>query len=332
MKNLKIIFLLLVASTLFSSCNLKKSDSNLKNKEKKIISVGYIQVGHESNWRLANTRSFKDTFTEANGYKLFFVDADNSQEKQFSAIRDFIAKKVDYIVLAPAVETGWDAILKEAKDANIPVILSDRQVKVMDENLYLCWVGGNFLREGRESMKWLEKYLDKKGRSEMRMNIVNLQGTLGSSAQKGRTKGIEEGIRAHNNWHLVARECGEFEENVGRLVMDKIIKKIGIDQIDAVFAENDNMAWGAVEAIRAAGKEPGKDIIVVCFDAVKDTFEKIIKGEINCACECNPLHGPRVDEIIKSLERGEYVDRIQYVTEGVFDEENAASMLPTRVY
>lgn len=326
----RILFSAFAFSVLLFSCNSKKSE--VKTENKKIITVGYAQVGHESDWRLANTKSFKDTFTAENGYNLIFVDADNSQESQIAAMRDFISQKVDYIVLAPAVETGWDEILKEAKNAGIPVILSDRQLKVADESLYLCWVGGNFLREGRESVKWLERYLDKKGRSEDSINIVDLQGSLGSSAQKGRTKGIEEGIRAHDTWHLVARESGDFNQEKGRQTMAKIIGEIGADTIDVVFAENDDMAWGAIDSLKAAGKNPGKDVIIVSFDAVKESFNRILKGEINCTCECNPLHGPRVDEIIKTLERGELVDRIQYVSEGVFDEENAAAALPTRAY
>lgn len=326
----KLILLLLSISSLFFSCNSKKTEQKIN--QKKIITVGYAQVGHESDWRLANSESFKNTFTQEKGYNLIFVDADNSHEKQIEAIRDFIEKKVDYIVLAPAIETGWDDILEEAKSAGIPVILSDRQLKVSDESLYLCWVGGNFLLEGRDSVKWLEKYLEKQNRAFDSINIVDLQGTLGSSAQKGRTKGIEEGVRSHENWHLVARESGDFNETTGREVMGKIIEKVGIENIDVVFAENDNMAWGAIDSIRAAGKEPGKDIIIISFDAVRETFNRIIKGEINCVCECNPLHGPRVERIIQSFERGEKVDKNSYVVECVFDEENASLILPTRTY
>lgn len=330
MKILRFLFSAFAFSVLVFSCSSKKGD--VKTDNKKVITVGYAQVGHESDWRIANTKSFKDTFTNENGYNLLFVDADNSHDKQVEAMRDFIAKKVDYIVLAPAVETGWDDILKEAKAAGIPVILSDRQLKVSDESLYLCWVGGNFLREGREAVKWLDRYLERAGRSEDIINIVDLQGTLGSSAQKGRTKGIAEGIRNHESWRLVAKESGNFNQEGGRQTMAKIISEVGADKIDVLFAENDDMAWGAIDSLMAAGKEPGKDVIVISFDAVGETFKRILKGEINCTCECNPLHGPRVDEIIKTLERGESVDRIQYVSEGVFDIQNAAAALPTRAY
>ena len=314
------------ASSLFAAKKSKKAPA------KKLITVGYAQVGAESDWRLANTTSFKETFTEANGYKLIFDDAQQKQENQIKAIRSFIQQDVDYIVVAPVVETGWETVLQEAKKAGIPVILSDRQMTGVDD-LYLCWVGGNFLQEGRDGVKWLEGYLKKTGRDKDTINIVDLQGTIGASAQIGRTQGIQEGIDAHKNWKLVAQQTGEFTQSKGQEVMESILKST--PKIDVVFAENDNMAWGAIDAIKAAGKVPGKDIIIICFDAVHETFNKMMAGEINCAVECNPLHGPRVDEIIKTIEakgpKG-IKSKIQYVVEEVFDQENAAAKLPTRKY
>ena len=312
------------ASSLFAAKKSKKAPA------KKLITVGYAQVGAESDWRLANTTSLKETFTEANGYKLIFDDAQQKQENQIKAIRSFIQQDVDYIVVAPVVETGWETVLQEAKKAGIPVILSDRLMTGVDD-LYLCWVGGNFLQEGRDGVKWLEAYLKKIGRDKDEICIVDLQGTIGASAQIGRTQGIQEGIDAHKNWKLVAQQTGEFTQSKGQEVMESILKST--PKIDVVFAENDNMAWGAIDAIKAAGKVPGKDIIIICFDAVHETFNKMLAGEINCAVECNPLHGPRVDEIIKTLEAGKKVkDKKQYVVEEVFDQENAAARLPTRKY
>lgn len=320
----------LMAALALTGC--KDKNAGAKAGEKKLITVGYAQVGAESDWRLANTESFKTTFTQENGYNLIFVDGQQKQENQIKAMRNFIQQDVDYIVVAPVVETGWETVLSEAKKANIPVILSDRQMKLSDDSLYLCWVGGNFLKEGRDSVKWLESYLKEKGRENDHIRIVDLQGTIGASAQIGRTQGIEEGVAAHSNWEMVAQQSGDFTQDGGQKVMEAILKSVGADNIDVVFAENDNMAWGAIDSIKAAGKVPGKDIIIICFDAVHETFDRMIKGEINCACECNPLHGPRVAEIIKKLEAGETVDKIQYVDEGVFDEKNAAEMLPTRKY
>lgn len=295
-----------------------------------LIVVGYAQVGAESDWRTANTESFKSTFVEANGYKLIFDDAQQKQENQIKAIRNFIQQDVDYIVVAPVVETGWETVLQEAKNAGIPVILSDRQMKLSDESLYVAWVGGNFLKEGDDSVTWLNTYLKSVGRDNEDMNIVLLQGTIGSSAQVGRTQGIVEGLAKNPHYKLLARQTGEFTQAKGQEVMESFLK--AYPDIDVVFAENDNMAFGAIDAIKAVGKVPGKDIIIISFDAVREAFNKMIAGELNAAIECNPLHGPRVAEIIQTLEKGGTVAKIQYVVEEVFDQANAAARFPTRMY
>jgi len=320
----------MVAAGLMLAAAASLSAKPKKAPAKKTITVGYAQVGAESDWRLANTESFKSTFTEANGFKLIFDDAQQKQENQLKAIRSFIQQDVDYIVVAPVVETGWETVLKEAKAAGIPVILSDRQMTGVDD-LYLCWVGGNFLKEGRDGVKWLDAYLKKIGRDKETINIVDLQGTIGASAQIGRTQGLEEGVKAHKNWKIVAQQTGEFTQSKGQEVMESILKST--PKIDVVYAENDNMAWGAIDAIKAAGKVPGKDIIIICFDAVHETFNRMISGEINCAVECNPLHGPRVAQIINDMEAGKAPkSKIQYVDEGTFDQTNAAEILPSRAY
>ncbi len=322
----------MVAALALTGCNKKKAGAASKG----LIKVGYAQVGAESDWRLANTESFKKTFTAENGYELIFDDAQQKQENQIKAMRNFIQQDVDYIVVAPVVETGWETVLKEAKQAGIPVVLSDRQMSLSDDSLYLAWVGGNFLKEGRDASAWLEAYLKEIGRADEDINICIIQGTIGASAQIGRSQGEEEAIAAHPNWHLLAKQTGEFTQSKGQEVMESFLKQF--NDIDVVFAENDNEAWGAIDAIKAAGKVPGKDIIIICYDAVRETFNRIISGEINCAAECNPLHGPRVDEIIKTLEAGGSVDKVQYVNEQVFDLNGiggavkAEVALPTRAY
>ena len=283
-----------------------------------LIVVGYAQVGAESDWRTANTESFKSTFTEENGYKLIFDDAQQKQENQIKAIRSFIQQDVDYIVVAPVVETGWEAVLQEAQEAGIPVILSDRQMDV-DESLYECWVGGNFIKEGETAGNWLADYLKAQGRDGEDINIVTLQGTIGASAQVGRTEGFGNILKQHDNWKMLDMQTGEFTQAKGQEVMESFLKSY--DDIDVVVAENDNMAFGAIDAIKAAGKTcgPDGDIIIFSFDAVKAAFDAMIAGDLNAAFECNPLHGPRVDEIIKKLEKGETVEKIQYVDEAYFD-------------
>lgn len=298
--------------------------------EKDFIVVGYAQVGAESDWRRANTLSFQTTFTEENGYKLLFSDGQQKTENQIRAIRHFIQQGVDYIVLAPNVESGWETVLTEAKEAGIPVILSDRQIDVSDESLYVCWVGGNFVKEGEDAGRWLAEYLGKQGRADETINIVTLQGTIGSSAQVGRTKGFATVMEEHPNWIMLEMQSGEFTQSKGQEVMEYFLTTY--DDIDVVVAENDNMAFGAIDAIKAAGKDPGDDIIIVSFDAVRAAFEAMIAGDMNVSVECNPLHGPRVAEIIQKLENGEQVDKVQYVNEGVFPAETAEEIIDTRLY
>lgn len=297
---------------------------------KDLIVVGYAQVGAESDWRTANTESFKSTFTEENGYQLIFDDAQQKQENQIKAIRSFIQQEVDYIVVAPVVETGWETVLQEAKEAGIPIILSDRQMDVSDDSLYTCWVGGNFIKEGQDAAAWLKETLSKQERGEEDINIVTLQGTIGASAQVGRTDGFAGAMEA--NWTMLDKQTGEFTQSKGQEVMESFLKQY--DDIDVVVAENDNMAFGAIDAIKAAGKTcgPDGDIIVISFDAVKAAFDSMIAGDMNVTVECNPLHGPRVAEIIQTLESGGEVEKIMYVDESVFPAETAADTIGSRAY
>ena len=296
------------------------------------ITVGFSQVGAESDWRTANTESMKSTFSEENGYELIFDDAQQKQENQLTAIRNFIQQEVDYILLAPVTETGWDTVLQEAKDADIPVIIVDRMVDVSDDSLYTTWIGTDSLLEGRKAAEWLNAYTTAKGIDAKDVNIVDIQGTIGSTAQIGRTKGLEEGVDNYG-WNLLAQQSGEFTQAKGQEVMESFLKSY--DDIDVVICENDNEAFGAIDAIKAAGKTcgPEGDIIVVSFDSVKAAFESMIAGDLNATFECNPLHGPRVAEIIQKLEKGEEVEKIQYVDEAYFDTSmDLEEILKTRAY
>lgn len=284
-----------------------------------LITVGFSQVGAESDWRTANTESMKSTFTEENGYELIFDDAQQKQENQLAAIRNFIQQEVDYIVLAPVTETGWDTVLQEAKDAGIPVIIVDRMVDVSDDSLYEAWVGSNFALEGEKAGEWINQFLQ--ANSIEKANIVNIQGTIGASAQIGRTEGLQKACEANDNMELLAEVTGEFTQAKGQEVMESFLKQY--DNINIVYCENDNEAFGAIDAIEAAGKTVGSDIangeiMVLSFDAVQAGVQNVLDGKITLATECNPLHGPRVQELIEKLEAGEAVDKIAYVDEGMY--------------
>ena len=286
--------------------------------DENLIVVGYSQVGSESDWRLAHTKSIKEALTEENGFYLIFDDAQQKQENQIKAVRSFILQEVDYIVVAPIVETGWEAVLQEAKDAGIPVILDDRGVDV-DEDLYTCWLVTNAVKEGEDAGHWLADYLEKQGRSDEEIRIVTLQGTTGATAQIGRTKGFQTVLDEHDNWTMLERMDGDFTQAKGQEVMETLLEKYS--DIDVVVCENDNMAFGAVDAIKEAGRTcgPDGDIIIISFDAVRAAFDAMINGDINAVFECNPLHGPKLREIIDDLAAGKAVDKIQYMEEAYFD-------------
>ena len=284
------------------------------------ITVGFSQVGAESDWRTANTESMKSTFSEENGYELIFDDAQQKQENQLTAIRNFIQQEVDYILLAPVTETGWDTVLQEAKDADIPVIIVDRMVDVSDDSLYTTWIGTDSLLEGREAAEWLNAYTTAKGIDAKDVNIVDIQGTIGSTAQIGRSKGLEEGVDNYG-WNLLAQQSGEFTQAKGQEVMESMLKQY--DNINVVYCENDNEAFGAIDAIEAAGKTVGSDIangeiMVMSFDTTNAGLTDTLAGKIACDVECNPLHGPRAEELIKALEAGEEVEKLNYVDEEIF--------------
>lgn len=284
------------------------------------ITVGFSQVGAESDWRTANTESMKSTFSEENGYNLIFDDAQQKQENQLTAIRNFIQQEVDYILLAPVTETGWDTVLQEAKDADIPVIIVDRMVDVSDDSLYTTWIGTDSLLEGRKAAEWLNAYTTAKGIDAKDVNIVDIQGTIGSTAQIGRSKGLEEGVDNYG-WNLLAQQSGEFTQAKGQEVMESMLKQY--DNINVVYCENDNEAFGAIDAIEAAGKTVGSDIangeiMVMSFDTTNAGLTDTLAGKIACDVECNPLHGPRAEELIKALEAGEEVEKLNYVDEEIF--------------
>lgn len=307
-----------------------KDASSSSSKSDDLISIGFAQVGHESDWRTASTESCRSTFSKENGYNLSFVDCDNKSADQLEAVRNFVEQEVDYIIIDPIVETGWDTVLKEAKDAGIPVLVIDRNIKV-DESLYTAWVGSDFTAEGESAGAWLKAYLEAKKKTD-KVNIVTIAGTNGSSAQIGRTKGFNKYVEA-NGWNLLDEQDGDFTQDGGQKIMESYLKSY--KDIDVVVCQNDNEAFGAIDAIKAAGKTcgPEGDIIVVSFDSVKAAFESMIAGDLNATFECNPLHGPRVAEIIQKLEKGEEVEKIQYVDEAYFDTSmDLEEILKTRAY
>lgn len=291
------------------------------------ITVGFSEVGAESDWRVANSESMRNTFTEENGYEFYYEDAKGKQENQITTLRNYILKGVDYIVLAPIIETGWEEVLQEAKDAGISVIIVDRSVQVEDESLYTAWVGSDFKKEGDTAVAWLEGYLEEQGRSADEINILHVMGTPGSSAQLGRTAGLEEGVAAHGNWRLVAQVQGEFTQAKGYEEVSEVLREM--PDIDVIYCENDDSAFGAIQALEEAGISYGTDgdVIIISFDATAAGLTACLAGQINLDVECNPMHGPRVEKIIRQLEAGETPQKKYYVEETCFEPEDLTEEL-----
>lgn len=296
----------------------------------KLITVGFSQLGAESDWRSENTKSMKSTFTRENGYELFFEDGQQKQSNQIMAIRTFIQQGVDYIVLAPVQETGWDTVLSEAKNAGIPVIIVDRMVDVGDQSLFTAWVGSDFELEGKKVTEWLNTFLTSKDIAPSDVHIVSIQGNIGASAQIGRTKGLEDAVQKYG-WDLLAERPADFTETKGKEVMQAYLQEF--ENINVVYCENDNEALGAIDAIEEAGRVCGPDIqngeiMVLSFDAVNEEAVKNLKdGKIQCIGECNPLHGPRVDSIIKQLEMMLDPGKHYYVDESVYTNDGSITQI-----
>lgn len=293
--------------------------------QKKIV-LGFSQVGAESEWRTANTASIKEAAKDA-GIELKFADAQQKQENQIKAIRSFIAQKVDVIAFSPVVESGWDTVLREAKAAHIPVILTDRAVNAKDPSLWVTFMGSDFLEEGRKAGRWL---LDAtKGASHV--NIVELQGTVGSAPAIDRKAGFEEIIKGHPQYKIVRSQSGDFTRAKGKEVMEAFLKA-DPKNIDVLFAHNDDMAIGAIQAIEEAGLKPGKDIKIVSIDGVKGAFEAMMAGKLNVSVECSPLLGPQLMKAVEDVVAGRPLPRRIVTKEGIFPMETAAKEFPNRKY
>ncbi|MFE9741266.1 ABC transporter substrate-binding protein [Streptomyces sp. NPDC006477] len=288
--------------------------------------LGFAQVGAESGWRTANTKSVREAAEKA-GITLKFSDAQQKQENQIKAIRTFIQQKVDVIAFSPVVESGWDTVLKEAKSAGIPVILTDRAVDSQDTSLYRTFLGSDFVKEGQEAGKWLVKEYE--GTSEP-VNVVELQGTTGSAPANDRKAGFAEVVKGDSKFKVVASQTGDFTRAKGKEVMQAFLKSH--KDIDVLYAHNDDMALGAIQAIEEAGKKPGTDIKVISVDGIKDAFVAMQEKKINVVVECNPLLGDQLMELAKKVAAGESVPRRVEVKEGVFTQDQAAAALPGRQY
>jgi galactofuranose transport system substrate-binding protein len=294
--------------------------------------VGFSQIGSESEWRTADTRSVQDAITEDPTLVMVYSDAQQKQENQIRALRSFIARKVDVILFTALVETGYGPVLQEAQRAHIPVIMIDRDVAKEDQRYRLTIMGSDFVKEGEKVGHWLEKYLKDKGIDDgtTPIDFAELQGTTGSAPAVERAEGFRNVSKLHPNWQIKHSQDGDFTSSQGKQVMEAFLKDD--PHIQVLFAHNDQMALGAIQAIKEAGLQPGKDITIISIDGVKGIFQAIVNGEANCTVECNPLLGPQAVQAIHDLRAGKKLPGRIWTIEGQFDAANAAAALPDRQY
>ena len=281
------------------------------------VTIAFSQIGQESDWRTANTDSVTAAIEGHEGWEFVYSDGQQKQENQIQALRNFITQGVDYILFTGVVTSGWDEVLTEVNEAEIPLILLDRIPDCADKIDYVAAFGGDFPLEGRRQIQWAAKYLESIGKTED-VKVAIMEGTTGSDAQVGRTEGNLAALADYPFMKVIAQSSGNFTRAEGQPLMESWLK--AYDKIDVLIAQNDDMALGAIDAIKAAGLVPGKDIIIVGCDSVKAAFEAIVAGEMNATIECNPLYGPAIEACIEALEAGETFGReIQHPEEGVFD-------------
>jgi simple sugar transport system substrate-binding protein len=288
------------------------------------VTVGFSQIGAESAWRTAETESIRSEAANR-GVDLKFADAQQKQENQIRAIRNFITQRVDAIILAPVVETGWEQVLRDAKRANIPVVLVDRGVAA-PEDLFTTLIASDFVAEGRMAGEWLAKATNGK------CNIAELQGTTGAAPANDRAKGFKEAISKHPEMKIIVSQTGDFTRAKGKDVMEAFLKSPQGKDIQAVYAHNDDMALGAIQAIEESGRKPGTDIKVVSIDAVKGAFEAMVAGKLNCTVECNPLLGPAAFDAVEKALAGQPVPKKTIVKDQVFEQTQAKDVIGSRKY
>ena len=304
-----IVLVLVIASAAFAGGN-KAADSS---KAKGVIRVGFAQCkADESDWRIANTKSMQAAFNVP-GFQMTMADSNNDAAKQVADVQGFIDQEYDYILIAAVNEDGWDTVLRNAQRAKIPVILVDRTIKA-PEDLYVCWIGGAFYTEGTKATDWIGKHFGSNP-----VNIVNLQGQLGAGAQVGRSQALTDAAAKNSNWKILARQTGDWGTDQAKQIMTSWIQQFG-NQINCVYAENDNMADGAIQALQERGIKVGGDdgVAIISFDANRPYLEMTLQGLINCNVECNPLLGPGVKRIIDNLEKGVQPQRKEAVEEAAF--------------
>jgi simple sugar transport system substrate-binding protein len=336
--------LLVIACVVLVYCDGAKKDSvSQATEEEKGLLLGFSQIGAESAWRNCHTRSVQEAAAAAE-VQLLFSNAEQKQENQIKAIRSFIAYQVDVIAFVPIVSSGWDNVLREAREAGIPVLVTDRKIDIQDESLYAGYIGTDSIQEGREAANYLLKKFNMVSaagntaaayevgalNNDEPVSIVELSGTIGSSAASGRAQGFREVLAEHPRFRIIYSESGDFLRSKGYELMRAILQRYS--DIDVIFSHNDGMTLGILDAMKEKELLPGKDIIIITVDAEQAAIDALKRGEVNCVIECNPKQGPQIITLARQLARGQAIPRLIHVEETVFTEGDDLSSLEPRGY
>ncbi|MBQ4271372.1 MAG: ABC transporter substrate-binding protein [Clostridiales bacterium] len=292
---MKRLMKILVSTVLVASLGLAACSCAAKGGEEDsgLIKVGIINNDpNESGYRTANDRDMKNTFTEENGYDAsFYYSLKN--EDQIAAAQQFIQDEVDYLLISAAGTSGWDSVLQEAQDAGIKVILFDRTIDA-DESLYEASIVSDMAQEGQQTVDWLaSQNLDE-------YNIIHIQGVMGSAAQIGRTGALDEMVAANDNWNIVTQQTAEWNAENAQQIVQSVIDSG--ESFNVIYAENDDMAKGAVQALDAANISHGVggDVIIIGFDCNTWALEELLAGNWNYDQQCNPFQAEYIDNIIQN--------------------------------
>ena len=281
------------------------------------IVVGFSQLGSESSWRIANTVSMEQAAKEY-GYSLMTDNANQKQEKQIDAIRSFIAYRVDVIVFSPIVQTGWDNVLTEAKQAGIPVILMDRMIDTQDNSLYTAYIGADFYAEGRRAGEYLVRKADAIGAEHLR--IAEICGTTDSTPMRDRQRGFMDVIKEDKRFTVIDSVDGDFLRSKGEECMRELLKKHGADGIDVIFAHNDAMTLGALDVLEKENASAAGKMIVITVDGEKEAVDALKAGRVNCVVQCTPDLGPAVMKLVGELKAGKVPLKVNHPEEGAFSD------------
>lgn len=323
------VLLVLIVILPFVGCGADRADNPGADRPgANPIVLGFSQLGDESTWRTQNSRSIVEA-AEAAGIRVMFENAMQDPENQIKAIRSFIAYKVDVIAFSPLVERGWDTVLGEARAAGIPVIIVDRMIDTADDSLYTTALISDFFLEGRHAGDFLvEKYRE----SDAPVRIVELGGTSDSTPAIGRYQGFRDVISSDPKFEVIFSEDGDFMLSKGREIMLRVLSLYDAAEIDVLYSHNDDMTFGAIEVMREAGIEAGRDIVIISVDATQRIVDYLRDGIVNCVIECNPNSGPQVMEIAGRIVSGEDVPKRTFIEATVFDENSDFDAIEDRGY